>query len=501
MTRAERVITFIGHYCRVPEGALVGSRLELEPFQEQFIRAIYDNPHGTKKAYLSIARKNGKSALIACLLLAHLVGPEAKQNSQIVTGAMSREQASLIFALAVKMIRLNPELEGICRILESKKVIFGLPMNVEFKALAAQATTAHGLSPALAILDEVGQIRGPQSEFIDAITTSQGAHADPLLIAISTQAANDADLFSIWLDDAEKSSDPRVVAHCYSANLECKLDEETAWRAANPALGRFRSIEDVRQQAAEAIRMPSAESTFRNLILNQRIATGSPFVTKLVWERNGAMPAPLAGLEVFGGLDLSTRTDLTALVLVGRDNQGIHHVFPYFWTPSEGLLDRARRDRAPYDLWVKQGFLRATPGATVDYEYVARDIAEIISGLNVSVIGFDPHRIDVLQKEFARIGATPPLVGVYQGFNGVNPGICNLEAELLNDRIRHGMHPVLTACAAGAVTEVNSELQRRFSKKKTTSRIDGIVALALAFSAVSKAEAPAPEPTYQLVFL
>ena len=228
MTRAARIIEFIQRFCVTPEGASVGQPMVLAEFQKQFIRDVYDNPHGTRRAILSIARKNGKSGLIAGLLLAHLVGPEAKQNTQIASGALSKEQASLIFALACKMVQLSPKLSAIVRIISSGKRLIGLPLNVEYKALAADGKTAHGLSPVLAILDEIGQVRGPQSDFIDAITTSQGAHEAPLLIAISTQAASDADLFSQWIDDAQTSQDPRIVCHLYAAPEGCDLMDESA---------------------------------------------------------------------------------------------------------------------------------------------------------------------------------------------------------------------------------------------------------------------------------
>lgn len=152
MTRAARVIAFIEHYCRVPEGALVGSPLHLEEFQKEFIEAIYQNPAGTKKAYLSLARKNGKTALIACLVLDHLVGPESKQNSQIVSGAMSRDQAGIIFTLTAKMIRLNPELADLVRVVDSRKELYGLPMNVQFKDSPLRErplTDFHPCSPSL----------------------------------------------------------------------------------------------------------------------------------------------------------------------------------------------------------------------------------------------------------------------------------------------------------------------------------------------------------------
>ena len=166
MTRGEKVCAFIERYCLVPEGKLVGKPLKLMKFQRDFIKGIYDNKHGTSPAYLSVARKNGKSALIAGILLAHIVGPEARQNSQIISGARSRDQASLVFRLAEKMVRLSPKLSSLVKIIPSQKSLIGLALNVEYKAISAEAGTAHGLSPVLAILDEVGQVRGQQDAFI-----------------------------------------------------------------------------------------------------------------------------------------------------------------------------------------------------------------------------------------------------------------------------------------------------------------------------------------------
>ncbi|MDP2768407.1 MAG: terminase large subunit [Giesbergeria sp.] len=485
MTRAARVIEFIERYCVTPEGASVGKPLVLAEFQKQFIRDVYDNPAGTRRAILSIARKNGKSGLIAGLLLAHLVGPEAKQNTQIASGALSKEQASLIFSLACKMVQLSPKLSSIVRIVPSGKRLIGLPLNTEYKALAADGKTAHGLSLSLAILDEIGQVRGPQSDFIDAITTSQGAHEAPLLIAISTQAANDADLLSQWIDDAERSQDPRIVCKVYAAPAGCDLMDESAWKAANPALGTFRSLDDLREQLVQAKRMPSMENSARNLLLNQRVSTVSPFISPDVWKACAARVLPFDG-PVFAGLDLSARLDLTALVIVGQvDN--VWHVVPHFWTPEQGIADRARRDRSPYDVWARQGLLRTTPGASVDYEHVAADIAEILSDLDVQAIAFDRWRIDLLKKEFDRLGVDLPLVEHGQGFRDMSVALDALEAELLNGRIAHGGNPVLTMCAANAVVTKDPAGGRKLDKAKATGRIDGLQALAMAMGVACKA--------------
>jgi phage terminase large subunit-like protein len=482
VTRGEKVIRFIETYCVVPEGKLVGQPIILADFQKQFILEIYDNPNNTRRAILSIARKNGKTGLIAGIVLAHLVGSEAQLNSQIISGARSRDQAAQVFNYASKMVMLSPKLSEIVRIVPSSKKLIGLPLNVEYKALSAEAKTAHGLSPIVAILDEVGQVRGSQDDFIDAITTAQGAHEKPLLVAISTQAADDADLFSQWIDDAQSSKDPKTICHVYAAPKDAGLLDEDGWKAANPALGTFRSLEDLEEQAKQAVRMPSSENTFRNLCLNQRVSTVSPFISRDVWQSCGGQVLDFTDTPVFAGLDLSARTDLTALVVIGRIN-GVWHTKPYFWTPENGLLDRAKRDRQPYHTWVKQGYMQTTPGSTVDYEYVAHDIAAVLSDLNVRFVAYDRWRIDLLRREFDKIGLELPLMEFGQGFKDMSGAVDALEAELLNSRIAHGNHPVLTMCAANAIISKDPAGNRKLNKQKATGRIDGLVAMAMAFGA------------------
>ena len=497
MTRGDRVIRFIERHCRVPEGADVGKPLVLADFQKEFIRAIYDNPRGTRRAILSIARKNGKTGLIAGVILAHLVGPEARLNSQIVSGAMSRDQAALVFNLAAKMVRMSPELSAIVRIIPSGKRLIGLPMNVEYKALAAEGKTAHGLSPVLAILDEAGQVHGPQSDFVDAITTSQGAHEDPLLIVISTQAASDADLLSVWIDDAKRSNDPRIVCHVYAAEQSAGIMDEEAWRASNPALGLFRSYDDLAEQAKQAARMPSMENSFRNLILNQRVSLFSPFVSRDVWLSCGQTPGDYSTAKrIWVGLDLSSKTDLTAAVVLS-EHDGYLGVTPFFWVPQEGLFDRAARDRVPYDVWARDGWLRTTPGKIVNYEAVISDLSELL-GKNLECVAFDRWMMGMFKKDADRMGVSLPLVEFGQGFKDMSPALDRLEELLLTGRLRHGNNPVLTMCAANAAVIRDPAGNRKLDKAKATGRIDGMVALAMAVGAAGKAIEKEPERKYQI---
>ena len=276
-------------------------------------------------------------------------------------------------------------------------------------------------------------------------------------------------------------------AWLYAAPDGCDLLDYEAWKTANPALGIFRSLDDLREQMTQAQRMPSMENTARNLLLNQRVSTESPFVSPDVWKSCGGQVQPFYGASVYCGLDLSARTDLTALVIVGQID-GVWHVVSHFWTPEQGLVDRARRDRAPYDLWHQQGFIHTTPGATVDYEFVAQEIAEILSELNVEAIAYDRWRIDLLRKELDRIGAELPLVEWGQGYKDMAPALDALEAELLNGRIAHGAHPVLTMCAANATVTKDPTGARKLDKSRATGRIDGMQALAMAIGAAVTSE-------------
>lgn len=488
MTRGEKVIAFIHAYCRVPEGKLVGRPMRLDPFQQEFIKAVYDNPNGTRRAILSIARKNGKSGLIAALVLAHIAGPEARTNSQIVSGAQSRDQAALVFNLASKMVNLNPTLAKLVRIIPSGKRLIGLARNVEYKALAAEGKTAHGLSPVVIVFDELGQVKGAKDAFVEALETAQGAYDDGLQLVISTQAPTDADMLSIWIDDAVRSDDPHTVCRVYSADEDGDLSDPAQWEKANPALGSFRSRTELEQAAEKALRMPAFESSFRNLYLNQRVNMVSAFVSPLVWKQGNKAPDTLDGL-VYGGLDLSATTDLTALVLTCRKN-GVLHVHPYFWMPQDNVSEAAKRDRAPYDVWVSQGMLRTTPGKVIDYDFVARDIGQICAGLDIAKIGFDRWRMDRLKGAMERQGVELPLESFGQGYVSMSPALDALEADLLNMVVRHGGHPVLAMCAANAVAVPDPAGNRKLDKSKATGRIDGLVALAMAEGVEAMADAP-----------
>ncbi len=239
-------IRWIERYCRVPEGKDVGRPLRLRPFQKRAIRRIYDNPHGTRRAIISFGRKNAKTTLAACLLLLHLVGPEARANSQLNSAAQSRDQAAILFSLAAKIVRLSPELHEVVTIRDTAKQLYCQELGTLYRALSAEASTAYGLSPVFLVHDELGQVKGPRSELYEALETAVGAHERPLSIVISTQAPSDADLLSILIDDAKKGADPKVVLVLYTADPEISPFTVKAIRQANPAYGDFLMADQVK---------------------------------------------------------------------------------------------------------------------------------------------------------------------------------------------------------------------------------------------------------------
>jgi len=481
LKRGDRNIAWIETFCRIPEGKFVGQPVKLRPWQKKIIRGIYDTP--TRRAIISFGRKNAKTTLSGFLCLLHLCGPEAKGNSQLYSAAQSREQAAILFNLMAKMIRMSPDLSSVIRVVESSKVLICGDLGTQYRALSAEASTAYGLSPVFVVHDELGQVVGPRSQLYEALETAGGAQEEPLSIVISTQAPTDADLLSLLIDDAAGGHDPRTKLFLFSAPTDLDPFSKAAIRAANPAFGDFLNEDVVMEQAQSAKRMPAREPDYRNLILNQRVNRHSPFVTQSVWKMNGAPPRSEDWENgVVAALDLSQLIDLTALVWVGKGDDGQWSVGCEFFAPEEGVRDRAMRDRVPYDTWADQGLLRLTPGASIDYSYVAGVLGRFCEEHPVKVLTFDRWGMRIMRSELAHAGYDdlPLDEGHGQGTRDMTPALMALETELLNGNLRHGMHPILTWCAANAVVDRREAGDRKLNKAKSTGRIDGMVALAMA---------------------
>lgn len=508
-TRGERNIRWIEDNCRIPEGKDVGKPVRLRPWQKDNLLKIYDNPHGTRRAIVSFGRKNAKTTLAAFLLLLHTCGPEARANSQLNSAAQSKDQAAILFKLAAKVVRLSPSLSPFIVIRDTVKELLCPELGTLYKALSADASTAYGLSPVFIVHDELGQVKGPRSELYDALETAVGAHESPLSIVISTQAPTDGDLLSVLIDDALAGNDPRVVLSLYTASLDDDPFAEETIRQANPAFGDFLNATEVLAMAEDARRMPSRENEYRNLILNQRVDRNSPFVSRAIWQANGGEVSEDWGrTPVYAGLDLSSAHDLTAFVPMAWI-EGAWQVKPVFWLPAEGLREKSRTDRVPYDLWAEQGHLNTTPGKAIQYEYVAHWLRGFVDSHNVEKIAFDRWAMKHLRPWLIKAGFDEEeidrlFVDFGQGFQSMSPALRDLESALLSEMVRHGNHPVLTMCAANAVVTTDPAGSRKLNKAKAAGRIDGMVSLCMAFGvAPTDAEvvysSPWDDPDFSLV--
>ena len=486
-SRAARNIAWCEEHLHLPEGKLVGQPLVLPDFMKDDFRAIYDNEHLTRRAIISRGRKNAKTCECAFILLLHLCGPEHRLNGQLFSCAQSRDQAAVLFHLAAKIIRLSPKLRDFVVIRDAAKELRCPELGTTYKALSAEVSTAYGLSPALTVFDELGQVRGPRDALFEAMETSTAGQADPLTIVISTQSPSDQDLLSVLIDDARAGHDPATVLRLDAAPEDADPFAEATIRLANPAYDLFMNQREVKAMAAAAQRLPTREAPYRNLVLNQRIEAEAAFLTAPQWKACAAPPRNLEGREVYGGLDLSETRDLTALVLISRDPvDGTWSVKPTFWLPAEGLAEKARGDRVPFDLWKRQGHLLTAPGASISYEYVARYLwDEVFAKHRVLKIGFDRwgfrhFRPWLLAAGFPEAVIKDTFVEFGQGTQSMSPALRELESLILDRKLRHGGHPVLTWNAANTVTEGPDAANRKLSKRRSSGRIDGLTALAMA---------------------
>lgn len=500
--RAARVIEFIEKLV-VPSGKGAGRPFKMRPFQKKFIRAVYE-PHRfeegewkriVRKAILSTARKNGKTALIASLVLAHLVGPEAIPNGELYSAANDREQAAIIYRFVRQMVELDPELAALLLIVPSTKIMISKADGSVYKAISAEAGTKHGFNPTFVVYDELAQSKS--RDLYDVLDTSFGAREEPLFVIISTQSNDPKHILSELIDDGMGANDPTIVAHLYEVPLDCKdIFSPKVWALANPALGDFRGLADFEALAKKAQRSPADEPKFRNLFLNQRYSSTSPLIARAEWFGCEGPAEFEDGESVYLSLDMSAVVDLSALCMISDADPT--RVRPFFWKPEEMLDEHSNRDfghnSRRYQIWHNEGWLDVSPGRSIDPSVIVTQIAELCERYKVLGLAYDRWRIADILREFDRIGFEAfedkdkdehegsglRLVPWGQGFRDMAPAIDALEFSVIERKLAHPMNPVLNWNVANAVASTDPAGNRKLDKEKVKFRIDGAVALAMA---------------------
>lgn len=502
--RAEDVIKFI-ECLTIPSGTGQGKPFILADFQKRFIRDIYE-PHSkedrrvVRRAILSMARKNGKTALIAAIVLAHLIGPEAIVHGEIYSAANDREQASIIFKFVKQFLDLEPKLMSKVEIIPSTKTVIGRVTGSLYRAVSAEAGTKHGYTPSVVIYDELAQSRN--RDLYDVLDTSFGARDEPLFITMSTQSNDPAHILSRLIDDGLSKTDPSIVCHLFCADEDCEIDDEEQWAKANPALGLFRDREDLATAIRKAKRLAAEEPKVRNLLLNQRVSPTATLIARADWMEAAGDARIVDGEDVYLALDLSRVNDLSACVMVSADEPV--RVQPFFWKPAERLIDHSNRDfgvgNLRYQEWADAGYLLTSPGRAIDPLVIATEIAGLTERYNVRALAYDRWRMNDLLREFDHIGLHTYvfkegdqqrhdglcLVPWGQGFKDMAPAIDALENALDEGKLIHDNNPVLNWNISNAVATMDPAGNRKIDKSKVTFRIDGAVALAMAMGLRSR---------------
>lgn len=505
-SRADRVIAFMNALPLV-DGEAIGQRFKVDPWLEEWIRDIYepqydDGRRVVRRAALSVARKNAKSYAVAGMLLAHLIGPEAIPNGQIYSAAVDREQASVIFHMCRKMIEATPTLAKVLRVISSTKTIMVRPgVTVKgrgsiYRALSAEVSAKHGLGASFFVYDEYGEARN--DELWNVLLDSQQAVASPLAVAISTQNNDPNHGFSVMIDDGLKKEDPRLVVHLHAAPEGCDLLDQSAWIAANPALKTWKRMDPIASAAAEAARIPAKEQNFRRRYLNQRVSMHSSLISRADWLAclpNGeALPLTTTltdtedfapDEEIYLALDMSLRTDLTALVAVSANGSLVK---TWCWKPADLVEEHGKRDRQHYQTWANQGWLLTTPGRSIGAGFVARKIKEINVRNPVKGLAYDRAYTEELLKRMDEEGLIAQegdgnglrIVSWGQGFVSMGKAVNAFEHAVLQGELRSDGNPLLTMAVTNAVVDTDHTGNRRFLKNKVVQRIDPAVALAMA---------------------
>lgn len=484
------------------EGPLAGKPFVLEPWQRAIVRELFGRKVGNRrqyrKLYLEVPRGNGKSTFAAGLAL-YLLVVDGEQSAKIYSAASDREQASIVYETAEKMVKASPFLSSWIKPYRNRTMIYEATGS-KYIVLSSDAYTKHGLNPHGIVFDELHA--QPNRELYDVLNTSMGKRSQPLMIMITTAGY---DRNSICFQQHEYArqvaagiiDDPTFYPVIYAAPEDADWTCPATWRMANPNYGVSVHEEFLRQECEVAKAIPAYQNTFRRLYLNQWIQQESRWIDMQAWDKCATALPDLSKRVCYGGLDLASTTDIAALVLAFPPNaEGeLFYLLPFFWIPEERMIERERRDRVPYSTWVRQGLVTATPGNVIDYAYIRQQINELAEVYELREVAFDPWNATQLSVQLQDDGIN--MIEMRQGFASLSGPSKEFLRLVLAGLLAHGGNPVLRWMADNVVARQDPAGNVKPDKSKSMNRIDGIVASVMAIGRAMLANPKAERSIYE----
>lgn len=486
---ADYAVSFIECLCHT-KGTWAGEPFDLIDWQEQIIRDLFGilKPNGYRQfntAFIEIPKKQGKSELAAAIALLLTCG-DGEERAEVYGCAADRQQASIVFEVAADMIRMCPSLNRRCKILAATKRIIYLPTNSFYQVLSAEAYSKHGFNIHGVVFDELHT--QPNRKLFDVMTKGSGdARMQPLYFLITTAGT---DTKSICYETHQKAKDilegrkvdPTFYPVIYGADIDDDWTDPKVWKKANPSLGITVGIDKVRDACESAKQNPAEENTFRQLRLNQWVKQAVRWMPMDKWDacKKDFDMKFLEGRLCYGGLDLSSTTDITAFVLVfppieGDDN---YYILPFFWIPEENMEARVLKDHVPYDIWERKGFIETTEGNVIHYAYIEKFIEDLGTKYNIKEIAFDRWGAVQMTQDLDNMGFT--VIPFGQGFKDMSPSTKELMNLVLGKQIKHNGNPVLHWMMDNVCVRTDPAGNIKMDKSKSTEKIDGAVATVMA---------------------
>ena len=486
---ADYAVAFIENLCHT-KGTWAGKPFELIDWQEQIIRDLFGTlkPNGYRQfntAYIEIPKKQGKSELAAAVALLLTCG-DGEERAEVYGCAADRQQAAIVFDVAADMVRMCPALSKRVKILASQKRLIYTPTNSFYQVLSAEAYSKHGFNIHGVVFDELHT--QPNRKLFDVMTKGSGdARMQPLYFLITTAGT---DTHSICYETHQKAKDiiegrkidATFYPVIYGADESDDWTDPKVWKKANPSLDITVGIDKVKAACESAKQNPGEENAFRQLRLNQWVKQAVRWMPMEKWDKCAFSvdEDELEGRVCYGGLDLSSTTDITSFVLVfpPLDDEDKYIILPYFWIPEDNLTLRVNRDHVPYDVWERQGFLQTTEGNVVHYGFIEQFIERLGERFNIHEIAFDRWGAVQMVQNLEGMGFT--VVPFGQGFKDMSPPTKELMKLVLEQKIAHGGHPVLRWNMDNIYIRTDPAGNIKADKEKSTEKIDGAVATIMA---------------------